>query len=155
MLNNKDIHKIIIILSFSITANAQITLTEMFSMLKMNSDNFETYVLKKGYEFSNIKDDDNVFGFTYVKGYEDETKYITLYEKYFEYGKHLTYQTSNKNEYLLIKKQLIELRFKLFESFNFEGSIVKKYKNNIYILTLINGLNSDEETYEISISNNK
>ena len=124
----------------------------MFSMLKMNSDNFETYILKKGYEISNIKDTDKVFGFTYVKGYEKETKYITLYERYFSHGKHLTYQTSNKNEYLLVKKQLIEFGFKLIESLNFDGSIVKKYKNNSYELTLINGLNRGEETYEISIS---
>lgn len=142
----------IILFFFTITSNAQVNLTEMISMLKMNSDKFETYILNKGYEFSNVKDTDKVFGFTYVKGYEKETKYITLYERYFNKGKHLTYQTSNKKEYLLIKKQLIELGFKLVESLNHDGSIAKKYKNNSYELTLINGLNRGEETYEISIS---
>lgn len=143
------------IVLFSCYANAQMSINEMKSILKMDLDKFETYALNKGYGFSNIKDDEDTYGITYVKGTASATKYITLYEKYFYKDKCVTYQTEIKSEYLLIKKQLIESGFKLFSEQNIEGSIVKKYKNNTHEVTLINGLNRGYDTYEITIVKSK
>lgn len=151
-MNNKFLFFIVL---FSCYANAQMSMNEMKAILKMDLDKFETYALNRGYGFSNIKDDENTYGITYTKGNESATKFITLYEKYFDEYKCLTYQTEIKSEYLLIKKQLIESGFKLFSEKNFEGSIVKKYKNKTHTVTLINGLNRGNDTYEISIYNSK
>lgn len=149
-------YKILVsVLLFSSFASAQISINEMKNILKMDLDTFETYTLNKGYSFSNIKDDEHTYGITYVKGTGSTTKFITLYEKYFDEYKQLTYQTEMKSEYLLIKKQLLESGFKLFSQENFEGSIVKKYKNTTHAVTLINGLNRGYDTYEISISKSK
>ena len=143
------------IVLFSYYANAQMSINEMKAILKMDLDKFETYALNKGYGFSNIKDDENTYGYTYIKVTESATKFITLYEKYFDEHKCLIYQTEIKSEYLLIKKQLIESGFKLFFEKNFKGSIVKKYTNNTHVVTLVNGLNRGYDTYEISISKSK
>lgn len=143
------------IVLFSCYANAQMSINEMKAILKMDLDTFETYTLKKGYGFSDIKDDEYSYGVTYVKGTGYSTKYITLYQKYFDEYKHLTYQTEIKSEYLLIKKQLLESGFKLFSEENFKGSIVKKYKNTTHTVTLINGINRGYDTYEISIGKPK
>jgi hypothetical protein len=148
--------KLILALLISTICNAQITLNEMKSIIKMDIDNFETFAMNKGFLFSNFCDDkfdDECVNYT--KGVGEKTKYITLYTKYNNiYKKKVTYQTSIENEYLLFKKQMKEQGFSLFDKAEWQekGVLFKYYKNKNYKLTLAIGKNEiNSVDYEITL----
>lgn len=147
-------YKILVsVLLFSSFVNAQISINEMKNFLKMDLDNFENQALNKGFEFSEIKNEENIYGITFKKGHSLNTKYISLYEKFFTAGKSVEYQTSLKSDYLLIKNQLITQNFKLIVNEVYNGHWHKIYRNNYFIVDLYSGKNEDNvPIYEISIS---
>jgi hypothetical protein len=142
-----------IIISTSFKSFSQITINDMIAVYKMDLDQFETFVLKRGYEFSSLKDDDQVFGSTYVKGFEGNTKYITLFTRYFSDGKCVTIQTSKEDEFLKFKEQLKIYGYKLVSTKNIEGRLYKSYKNTIWNLDVFSINDGDGITgYEISLT---
>ena len=150
--------KIILALLISTLCNAQITLIDMKTIIKMDYDSFETFAMKKGFSFSNIQSDEQKKPYesvTYTKGLGKNTKYITLYSKFIDFNKRsVIYQTNNETEYLLIKNQMKEQGFVLFDTEHFQerGVLFKTYKNKNYTLILGTGKNEiNTVTYEISL----
>lgn len=120
----------------------------------MDLDKFETYAYNNGYKFKGMQETERVFGITFKKDYGLDTKYITLYEKYFNDGKTFTYQLSKKSDYLYLKKQIELSGFKLIRTFNFDDSLVREYKNASYKVTLISGIFNGLETFELTMKLN-
>jgi hypothetical protein len=131
---------------------SQLTLSEMISVYKMNSDQFESFALTKGYKFSGIKDDECCFSVSYVKGNGVKTKYIELYTRFFNHGINVTFQTAIESELLSIKNQTIKSGFKLASTENFDGSFRRTYKKDNWVLTIYSGLDDDNQSfYEINL----
>jgi hypothetical protein len=138
----------------------QMTVSEMMKVYNMDLDKFETYAITKGYQFDEVDGDkneagvviSNTFGHIYKKGKGKETKYITLYTTFFDDGKSLQYQTSNSNEYLKIKNQLIAMRFILESTDSFNGSVRKIYNLNRWNFSIFTSKSeSGNEIFEINI----
>lgn len=129
---------------------SQITPTEMMKIYKMDMDQFETYSLNKGYEFSNTKDNENLFGVTYTKGLGTNTKYLTLYTRHFVDGIMVRYQTSNNNEFASFKNALKVNGFKLVDTHTFDGNIVKKYILKEWVIEIYSGVD-DYVYFEINL----
>jgi hypothetical protein len=133
--------KLILTLLISTICNAQITLNDMKSIIKMDFDSFETFSMNKGYTFENVRkemeNEKKFYGVFYKKGSNWDTKYIGLYKDYIKLGqKHVFFQTSKENDYLLIKKQLKEQGFNLVFTDEVEGTFLKEYHNSKYIVFL-------------------
>jgi hypothetical protein len=149
--------KIILALLVSTLCNAQITLNDIKTILKMDYDNFETFAMNKGFSFSEFCE--NEFEcVTYKKGYGEKTRFITLYSSHISSNeKKVTYQTYSETEYLLYKKQMKEQGFNLFdtEEWQEKGVLFKYYKNKNYQLTLAVGKTKiNSVNYEITIEHN-
>jgi hypothetical protein len=136
--------KIILALFISTLCNAQITLNDMKLFLNNNIDYYETFALNNGYVFKEIIKKDEFDGVAFAKGIGKDTKHLVLYSSYSEYGKMaFFYQTSKESDYLLIKKQLLEQEFKLIDTYDYEGNLIKEYKNKLYKITLKTGRMSE------------
>jgi hypothetical protein len=133
--------KIILVLLISTLCNAQITLNDLKTILKMDYDSFETFAMNKGYTYESVRkemeNEKKFYGVFYKKGSNWDTKYIGLYTDYIHLGKkHVFFQTSKENDYLLIKEQLKKQGFKLIYTDEVEGTFLKEYHNSIYVLFL-------------------
>ena len=155
----KYIFSLILVCS-SYLSLGQMSVSEMMKVYYMDLDKFETFAITKGYQFDEVDGDkneagevtSNTFGHGYKKGTGKETKYLTLYTTYFEDGKCLQYQTSNSNEYLKIKSELIAMRFILESTNTFKGKVNKIYNLNRWNLSIFIGKSeSGNEVFEISI----
>lgn len=128
--------KIILLLIFifqNYLALCQIDLKDILQVYKMDFDKFETFCLQKGFEFSSTVKEDCCNGVVFTKGTGINTKYITLYNIYFNVGISVSFQTSIPNEYLNIKSQLTNYGYSLvstdsFTPSNGNTSQVKKYR---------------------------
>jgi hypothetical protein len=142
---------IILISSWSLFS--QISLTELQNILKMDQSKFETYCLSKGYEFNKIYDDENRFSSEYIKGKGVATKFLTLYERYFNDGKVIVYQTFSSDEYLSIKKQIESTGLKLIKTDSWDGKMSKDYADSNYSVSVFSGKSQNHEytTYEITV----
>ncbi len=130
---------------------SQLTLVELKNILKMDLNQFETYALNQGYNFEKVKEDEKIFGHNYTKGDGNLTRYLTLYVKYYEYNRHITYQTSDTEEYLSFKKEIETEGYQLTKTENFEGTSVKFYSNSTYDLEIYVGKGEiADNVYEIN-----
>ena len=138
-------------------------LSELIKMKKMNADEFDTYVVKKGYEFfQNNQGDDFTYSSTtytykvngakqaYITKYSNELKKIMI-----------SFQTINSKVYLNFKNDLKIQGFTLLDSGpNDETNVLRYRKGNIEVL-LITGPIRDEANfnnitgYEISVKDFK
>jgi hypothetical protein len=146
--------KFLLVFFVSTLSYAQITLNDMKTIIKMDSDSFETFAMNRGYVFSRFCDGE-LKCVVYTKGLGDKTKFITLYTKYYGIDDNsFTYQTSSEIEYLSIKKQMKEQGFVLFDTVEWQekGVLFKYYKNRNYKLTIGVGKNEiNTVDYEISL----
>ncbi len=144
--------KFLLMFFVSTISYAQITLNDMKTILKMDYDSFETFVMNKGFTFDNRRNDD-LESITYVKGFGEKTKYISIYTKIRKnYKKSVNYQTESEVEYLSIKKQMKEQGFYFFETYenNDNKTFTKAYRNKIYELRVHSIRNEfNTVTYEI------
>jgi hypothetical protein len=147
--------KFLLVFFVSTISYAQITLNDMKTILKMDYDSFETFAMNKGFSFFKIDDEDGSNSIIYIKGQGEKTKYITFYKKYIDFNrKMVSYRTQSQKEYLLVKQQLKEQGFSLYETFQYdaEGVLFKSYRDKKYELTLGTGKNElNSVTYEISL----
>ncbi len=111
-----------LVLFFATTSIGQsFTLPELIKMSKMDTESFDTYVTTKDFVYSSSDKDDNYSGVTYAFEVSKiditkASKFITLYQSFFDKKYSISYQTSNKKEYLNIKNQVKVLGFKLVNS---------------------------------------
>jgi hypothetical protein len=125
------------------------TVSDLLKVYDMDMDKFESYSLEKGFSFYKILDNENYKGQVYEKGTGNNTKYLSLFTKYFNEDKHVSYQTSNPNEILNIKNQFKTSGFSLFNEKTIEGRPIREYINhNKYMITII----PSTQFYEIELS---
>lgn len=112
----------------------------------MNNDDFDTYVSSKGFSFNKEENEPKVYGLSYVLGNKDRQsyneKFITLYQKFYDYKFALHYNTFDRNEYLRIKNQIKSLGFVLSksEAYSDKGNSVNHFvytKGNSEILLFV------------------
>ena len=85
--------KFLLVFFISTIGSAQITLNDMKTILKMDYDSFETFVMNKVFIFDSREKDD-FESVSYDKGLGENTKYITLYTRSFNnYIKKGNYKT--------------------------------------------------------------
>ncbi len=112
----------------------------------MNIDEFESYALGKGYTFDKFNNDNDSQSQSYKKGKGDTTKYISVKKVLSE--NYVTYETSNSNEFLLIKNQMKKLGFIFVMEDSYNGFLHKIYTNYKYGMKLVTG---DKGRFEISV----
>ena len=88
----------------------------MMNLIKMNFDQFEDYTLKNNWVFHKINNSKEVNGVCYVRKSISDTEFLTLYTKYFNEDKHITYQLYDKNSYISLKNQIKLNGFKLLNT---------------------------------------
>lgn len=96
-----------------------ISISEMEKMSKMDADNFDSFIISKGYEFTARTKESNYTILTYDFSHnidENRTRTITV-----GVGvpvlKNLSvsYETYDKDEYLKLKEEIIKLGYKSFD----------------------------------------
>ena len=126
---------------------AQLSLNEMFAVYKMDLDKFESFALGKNYNFHEMKESDHTYGMTFVRGLGENTKYVTLYTRFFSYGKAVNMQTGKTTEYLNFRSQLQSQGFKPKSTENSDGSLKKIYIKGAWEVTTYSGNNDDGRPY--------
>ncbi len=112
----------------TISIGQSFTLPELIKMSMMNLDDFDTYVSSKGFAFFEGKEDKNIKEVTYSYDLSEidktsASKWISFYQKCFDYKYFISYTTFNITEYLKIKDQIKQSGFKLTDSGVFKNSI--------------------------------
>ena len=140
---------------FAITSFGQsFSMSELIRMSNMNNDSFDTYVSSKGYVFIEEKNNKNNLGNTYALNPTygstvTSEKFISLYSRYHNYLKAVTYQTIDTKEYVRIKSQVKALGFKLIksspETFDGYSSMMNVYRKGKAEITLF-----ADKSYEIT-----
>lgn len=148
----------------SITYGQTFTVTELITINYKNYDDFDTYVTKKGYEYS-ITDNDALSenrSYSFKRGgFDNKAEYWIKYFKYYD-GKtdsktNVSWQTSKRTDYINIKNQIKSLGFKFIETKKDETTICIIYRKGKIEVQLY--LGSAENTggemanyYEINVS---
>jgi hypothetical protein len=100
-------------LGISFNSYSQLKLSTMMNIIKMNIDQFEDYTLNNNWVFHKINNSKELNGICYVRKSINDKEFLTLYTKYFDEDRHLTYQLYNKNSYINLKNQIKLYGFKL------------------------------------------
>lgn len=118
----KPFYILFIIVFFSFNSFCQsFSMMELIKMSKMDNDTFDTYVTSRGFKFFNDTNEDQLVGVTYALNRDrieesKASKFITLYQLYYDRKYSITYQTMNMKDYLQIKKEIKVLGFGLVDS---------------------------------------
>ena len=96
------------------------SLPELIRMSKMSVDDFDTYVTSRGFVFKDADKEDHKDGVNYALNLNisnsKASKFIALYQRFFNYRYKISLQTLDKVEYINIKNQIKTLGFKLYDS---------------------------------------
>jgi hypothetical protein len=122
----------LLLLIFSLSCSValgQISIQELISVSKMDSESFEIYALKKGFNFYRLKNDEHTKGIGMQQFISEKeiTRYLFCYSKFFDVRYHSNYQTSQTNELQKLYQDLGLLGFKLVDRREFEDRYVKSY----------------------------
>lgn len=135
----------------------------MIILLNKNVDDFDTYVVTKGFKYAKTEDDIDFEGIVYALNQREYSakaqKFITLSTKFFWYERNIHYQTLESSDYLKIKSQIKVLGFKFVETTKLGNATFLEYSKGKLELSLISIRDADEEgefttSYEISLSKN-
>ncbi|GEM_PF-6935574 len=122
----KIIFSIFLLISFNSNAQCEFNLDELLKLMVSNSSDYETIILTKGYDYDS----------------ESDTYFCDLYKKPFGLSKRFIagkfygflYSTYSKENYLDIKKRIVEMNFTFSEKTpirNTEGLLY--IANNIHV----------------------
>lgn len=122
----------LLFLIFSLSCSVafgQISIQELISVSKMNSEAFEIYAMKKGFNFYRLDNDEKTKGIIMQQFFSETgiTRYIIWHSKYFDDRYHSNYQTSQTNELQKMYQDLGSLGFKLSTRFESEDCYYKYY----------------------------
>ncbi len=134
---------LVIFFTIGLTLNSfsQLKLSTIMNLIKMDFNKFEDFTIKNGWSFHSIKNTKELNGLCYVRKSSNDKEFLTLYTKYFNEDKHLTYQLHNQNSYLNLKNQIKLNGFKFLNSEMRSNSIKYNYRKVM----------NDYLSYEISI----
>lgn len=144
------------------------TTNELITLYRDNFDDFDTKVIKKGFEYikSNPKANEEQISKYALNETEDDGFYTEVIKKIkFKSGiTLLDYQVDTKDAYLKLKNQLKLLGYVSYKSKNQDGSTLFFYKSNklnykdIFIQIAVgivdNAKGKTQAVYEISFHNN-
>jgi len=122
-----------ILFNCSYSFGQSFSLPELIKMSKMSVDDFDTYVTSKGFVFEGVEKDDHLEGVSYALNPTSDSrssKFITLYQRFYDYRYKISLQTIDKKEYINIKNQIKTLGFKLQDSGIFtsdEGRVSNRF----------------------------
>jgi hypothetical protein len=133
-------------------------LSELIKINKLNLDDFDTYVTKKGYTFyqnntSSLANETSYF----FKVNGVKTYYISKYQYKDNKRELVSFQTPKNTHYLNIKLELKQLGFKFVETRNFNESTFFVYEKGGIELSLISTTQQGQfggpkqTVYEISV----
>lgn len=154
---------ILIILFFAnFTYSQKFTLQEMIDLNHKNVDDFDTYVVSKGYDFNKFNEEDNYDSKSYsFKGFnEDSAEFWITKNNYYLKGFYkkgsVSWVTSNKNYYLSIKEQIKKLGFTFLKTENENGNLSYNYEKgkisiSIYSVRRPNAFGKIGTVYEINV----
>jgi hypothetical protein len=130
------------------------TAAELTKVYNMNFDQFERFAISKGFEFDEFDYDDSKNGISYVKGVGKQTKYLSLYDKFYSHTINVGYQTTSTTEILNIKTQFKNFGYKVANSyFMDDGTKVEEYQNTKFSFKIYTIQPDDEQnwvTYEVA-----
>ncbi len=136
------------------------TVNELINMSNMNTDEFDTFAISKGYAFFKVENDDysdNIIYAHKLKYNNIAPSYIAKYSVKKKPKTIVSFQTSEKEIYISIKNQINQLGFVFVGTDTDENkSIFLDYKKGEIKLTLTSILsvkNPGNTYYEISITN--
>jgi antitoxin component YwqK of YwqJK toxin-antitoxin module len=133
-------------------AFGQMTYSDFVKVYNMNFDQFEAFAKNKGYEYDDFNDDEYRYGYVYAKGISKQTKYLSLYDRWFSNGKHISYQTTNYSEIIKLKTDIKKNVFKLHKTYINEGKKYEEYRNKKHQFLIITFPANDQYkwvTYEV------
>lgn len=148
------------IFSVNHSISQNFTLSELIKLKKMNADEFDTYVVKKGYEFYRKHPDDKNHSILINYSYKiNGARRCYITKKTFKFGEEqVIFQTTSSKSYLSIKNELSVLGFKLSETVPSEDFNGLKYLKGNLMVVLISRQYEDETDhsttaiYEIIVS---
>ena len=115
-------------LSYSV-AFGQISIKELISVSKLDSEAFEIYAMKKGFNFHRLENSENSEAIVMQQFFSETaiTRYISWHSRYFTERYHSNYQTSQTNELQKMYQDLGSLGFKLSSRFESNDHYQKTY----------------------------
>lgn len=130
------------------------TLSNLVNLASYNNDNFDTFVISKGYVFNKTESDEQsatkFYSFSTNKYERNKAAYWISKTNYND-GKVIVSWTTYKSEdYAAIKSQIKANGFQFTEESNTDGIIGFHYKNGKYELSLY----VEELTFDNSIKDN-
>jgi len=124
---------ILLFISFSITSYSQIGIGDMFFIFNYNSEDFQKFYTIKGYKLNRYIDEEYVTGIDVIKTSKGNLNQITLYTRWFDKGRSITYKiVDDSNLFLKFKEELPKYDFTLVKN-EIEGGKEVNYEVFKYI----------------------
>ncbi len=120
----------------------------------MDSDQFESYAISKGYKLEEFINDEYVNGIKYFKEDDENTKMLQFFNRYLLYGKYIEYFTWIPIEASNFKSSIKNIGYKLKDSYIQEGIKFETYTNLKYSISITTHPPNDdspEASYAIGI----
>lgn len=143
------------LLSVKLSIGQNFTLIELIKLTKISNDEFDTYVIKKGYVFDeNIHSEKIWNGISYTfKINGKNNSYISKY-LFKDQSLMISFQTPNSKPYLSIKNEIKTLGYELMESGPLDNAYHYKYRKGSFEVVLYSvNIDSVNSGYEITVRN--
>ena len=106
----------------SLSSFGQGEVTQLMRIAKMDLEKFEVFALENNYKFKKFDDKESYRGLSMVRGTGDQTEYLTVYDKFFEFKYSSSYQAGKQKRLPNIYQELEKLGFKLVDMSNYSSS---------------------------------
>jgi len=158
---------LLICILFGVSGFSQsFNLSELIKLCRSNDEFFDTYVSQKGYQFSDITDEDHLKGESYtfkIKGANTYyiSKYVSDYNGVIPTNYYVSFQTPSSKNYLGIKSEIINNGYKFKKKEILNGDQVFEYIKANILVRLVSFVEDGKERinprtgYLISISIDK
>ena len=149
---------LILTLLFIANSNGQsFSLKELIDLNFKNVDAIDTFIVNKGYEYSDSKDDVNFNNrkYNYNRGTQNKAEYWIQYSVFLlpnSLMKNMvTWQTLKKKDYIAIKNQLKTTGFKFTDSKKLDSdAITYKYSKGKIVVSILIVANNEQTQSESS-----
>jgi len=140
---NSRSYFLVLLISLSITSYSQIGIGDMFFIFNYNSEDFQKFYTIKGYKLNRYIDEEYVTGIDVIKTSKGNLNKITLYTRWFDKGRSITYKiVDDSNLFLKFKEELPKYDFTLVKNGIEEGK-----EGNYEVFEYIN----NKSGYELKI----
>jgi hypothetical protein len=139
-----------ILLFYSLNGFSQsFTLNELIKLTKSNDNNFDTYVLQRGFQFEDVENHDGFISKSYSLSINGAKRYyITKHIPKDNSFKWVSYQTPNSRDYLKMKEDLKRNGFLNTKSDTYNSSNLFEFVKDNCKITIMSGKEDSKEGYE-------